>query len=252
MNILNGILDFFFPPVCLICSERAGADRTLCTDCYRKFIYETFEHCPICGQNAQKCSCGTGFARELETEICGKRFYTMTFYKSRKAYGTPRITEQIIYNLKEKSMFSGFIAAQLSGGIASIFTRAGERSGDWIITYPPRSAVNYTKYGFDQGEEIARRVAKNLKTAYKKTFIRAGMGIEQKYLTQDERMKNADTTLVPIKHNIVKGGKYIVIDDIITTGATVTSMAKALRRCGADEVFPVVLARTMMKNAITE
>lgn len=150
----------------------------------------------------------------------------------------------MILSLKDRGAFGDYFATMLAREIKSLFERGGGDLTEWIITYPPRSAEKYSEKGFDQSEEIARKIAKKLGVKFSTTFSRTNHGSEQKNLCATDRFSNAETSLVPIRERIRKGGKYIVFDDIITTGATIETMSKHLYFLGAEAVFPVSIART--------
>ena len=103
------------------------------------------------------------------------------------------------------------------------------------------------KYGLDQSEEVTKYMAKRLGIPCRRTFVKLE-GEEQKLLTMEERLVNASDTLVPRQKVIRKGGKYLLFDDIITSGATVMAASWHLYANGAAEVFPISIARTLQKE----
>ncbi|MBE6616591.1 MAG: ComF family protein [Ruminococcaceae bacterium] len=243
MGFLQKIINLLIPSNCLLCKNATDGSQ-LCDECSGKFIRETFLVCPECSKPASKCTCRADFTSHTKTEIAGKRFIALTFYKSKKTWSEERITEGMILSLKDRGAFADYFATILAREIKSLFEREGVDLAEWIITYPPRSVEKYAEKGFDQSEEIARKIAKKLGIKFSPTFNRTNHGNVQKSLSAAERFSNAETSLVPIRERIRKGGKYIVFDDIITTGATIETMAKHLYFLGAEAVFPVSIART--------
>ena len=245
MGLFSKLLDLLVPPKCEICGATSKGG-VLCEDCRKKFVRECFEHCPICGMTAQNCVCGADFTEVTGTELGGAHFFSLTFYRSESKYGKDeRVTEQLIYSLKESGRPSGFFAEEMSRGLKALFARAGEDPSEWTITYPPRSSAKFYKNGFDQSEITAEKLARLLGCRTEKTLIRGGRSAEQKTLDSQSRHENAESTLVTIRRNIKQGGKYLLLDDIITSGATVEAAAKLLYSCGAAEVFPISICRTM-------
>lgn len=248
MSVLQTLINLLYPPTCLLCGGKAEIHSNLCRECYAVFIRETFEYCPLCMNTARKCTCGSNFLEHTRIEIGKRRFITLTFYKSYRKYGSSvsgsRLTEAMIYRLKEKCDFTDFFAAELAGEIKTTFDSAGEDLSEWILTYAPRTEENFIRFGFDQSEEIVRAISKILKIPYKKTINRLS-GEEQKRLNGEERRLNAEASLAANPRNIKQGGKYLLFDDIITSGATITTIARNLYFYGAKAVFPVSIARTM-------
>lgn len=249
MKIIHKILNLIFPITCRICGKRS--ETTICDECKEVFLRETFEHCRFCGLTALNCSCNNDFARHTRTEIDGKCSIALSFYKPGSC--GDRLTERMLFDLKDKGEFACFFAEELARLIKIQFIKSGLDVSEWAVTYIPRSSENIYRKGFDQGEEVARRLAKILGVKFIKTFKRTDFGTAQKSLTSKERKENAENTIVPIRNNISKCKNYLLFDDIITTGATVETAAKHLYFCGAEAVFPVLIAKTrseFIKNNI--
>jgi competence protein ComFC len=104
------------------------------------------------------------------------------------------------------------------------------------------------KTGFDQSEEIARRVSKKLGCPAENLFVRVTESEEQKNLGGHERKANARDSILLRKSRFRRGSKVLLIDDILTTGATVSSCAGLLVEAGASKVFPAVLSRALTKE----
>ena len=245
MNILKSILGLFFPQNCRICSERADDGGDLCVKCKEAFIREAFVRCPVCEKSVVGCTCGTDFTHHIKEDISDKRFISLTFYdKSSKE----RITEKLIYMLKDRGEFADFFADELVRELKTQFSRAGENVEEWCVTYIPRSVAKFSEKGFDQSEEIAKRLARKLGAKFERTFFRGVSGTVQKSLGKAERRANAEESIFPQKKHIQTGGKYIVFDDIITTGATMETAIKHLYFCGAAKVFPVSIAKNLPRK----
>ena len=249
MSLFGKVLDFLFPRSCELCGGETDGGMPICGTCREKFLAECFEHCPVCGRTALRCECGADFTAATRTSLGGRRFFTLMFYRSEKAYGeSDRVSEKLIFSLKENGRTAGFFAGEIARGLGRLLGEAGEDAAEWIITYPPRSAEKLYKCGFDQSELMAKKLAAALGCRAERTMIRGGRSAEQKTLGREDRAANAEETLIPLRRNIKDGGKYILIDDIITSGATVTAAARLLYGCGAAEVIPVSAARTMPRG----
>lgn len=240
--------DLFCPPVCTYCGKQTKNKHDLCVDCAAKYLHERQMCCPKCGQTVEFCSCGCDFRRISKTTVGGKTHLSLTYYTgAQNASDAGRISEQMILHLKDKGTFARFFADQLCNEIERLFKHSEYLLDDWILTYPPRSVHNFIKYGLDQSEEVTKYMAKRLGIPCRRTFVKLE-GEEQKLLTMEERLINASDTLVPRQKVIRKGGKYLLFDDIITSGATVMAASWHLYANGAAEVFPISIARTLPKE----
>ena len=247
-RLIKSGLDLLFPPACPFCGKKSSDRTGLCLDCGAKYFHERQMSCPRCGQTVEFCNCDCDFPHISRTTVGGKTHMSLTFYTgSGNAEAAGRVTEQMILSLKNNGHHAKFFADELSDTLFHLFEHSEYTLDEWILTYPPRSLHNYLKYGVDQSEEVTRHMAKNLGIPCRKTLVKEAGG-EQKTLSSEERMVNAEETLLPRKHAIVKGGKYLLFDDIITSGATVMAAANLLYANGAAEVFPVSIARTLPKE----
>ena len=247
-RLLRKGMELFYPPACAFCGKKCSGTTGLCLDCSAKYFRERRMSCPRCGQTVEFCNCDCDFPHISRTTVGGKTHMSLTFYTgSAEARDAGRVTEQMILSLKNNGYHAKFFAQELSDALIHLFEHSEYTLDEWILTYPPRSLHNFMKYGLDQSEEVTRHMAKQLGIPCRKTFVKEAGG-EQKSLSAEERIVNAEETLLPRKHAIVEGGKYLLFDDIITSGATVMTAARLLYSCGAAEVFPVSIARTLPKE----
>ena len=247
MKILEKILDVVFPPYCLLCTSRIDVKNSLCADCRRRFALETFEKCERCGKICAKCQCGDTYTKTTKTTVGASSHYTSVFYKKAAILGdnSTRVSERMIFSLKGKGEFVDFFAETTAAGLKKMFSDGGEDITEWIVTYPPRSRERMREFGFDHAEKLARGVAKRLGIPCVSLFKRTRGGEVQKTLSAEERTLNASQSLEIIESRVVRGGKYILIDDIITTGATMDAAARKLYFYSAEKVFPVAIAKSM-------
>jgi ComF family protein len=110
-----------------------------------------------------------------------------------------------------------------------------------IFTNVPRRRVSVRKYGFDHAEVLARALAKDLGTEYKKLLVSKAKRDQKKSQGKDERIKNAE---FDYKRNApdITGKSVIIVDDIITTGASISACATLLKGLGAKRIAALALS----------
>lgn len=246
MNFMQNVYNLLFPSCCLYCGNKAEVSHALCRNCYSVYIKESFEHCPKCGNTVKNCSCGCDFTSLTRTSIGDRQFISLCFYISRSnsTEAEQRQTENMILRFKQRGEFTDFFANELASELRKQFSKAKLELSEWILTYPPRNADNLEKFGFDQCEEMVKKLSSILDIPYRKTIYRIS-GDEQKNLNMAERLENAENSLAIIKDSVHEGDKFILFDDIITSGATISTSTRNLYFNGARAVFPISIARTM-------
>ena len=231
----DGILDLIFPPRCVVCGrvmERGGRSDALCGDCYTVYLRERIEKCTRCGMPYDVCFCTPdGF----ETDVL---VYAVPYDI------TLPVTKSLVLSMKRRRNLPA--ARFLASAAVKKALRVGGIPNDAVVTYVPRSPEKKRRYGTDQAEELAAAVCSfaaigaPVKLIKHRNFTR-----EQKTLGAYGRAQNALTSFAPVRGCEKKiGGKCVVlIDDVVTTGATMNACAGILKDCGAAGVICIAAAR---------
>ena len=114
-----------------------------------------------------------------------------------------------------------------------------------VVTWIPTTRVRRRERGFDQAQLLARRVARELRVPCRTLLVRAH-GPPQTGRSFAERRTGP---LLAPRRTLAVPARVLVVDDVITTGTTVTNAASALRANGARQVSVVAAARTPLKRA---
>ena len=109
----------------------------------------------------------------------------------------------------------------------------------WIPTSPSRMRVK----GFDHSRLIAKELARKRKLNYTELFTRNHETMLH-LLTKEERQKNITSMYSARNSFVIKDKTILLVDDIITTGATVSECSKLLKKADAKEVMVVAFAKT--------
>lgn len=114
-----------------------------------------------------------------------------------------------------------------------------------LLCCVPLSAEGLTRRGYNQSHELARRVAGPLSLPYEPRLLVRLPGLPQSRLDAQARRRNARGAfiLAPGAADRLRGARIAVLDDVMTTGATLNEIAMVLKRAGAREVWGWVLMR---------
>lgn len=121
-------------------------------------------------------------------------------------------------------------AAPLVEGLVDLLMRAGT-SAD-VVTWPPCSPGDKRRRGFDHAELLARGVAGRVGLQALPLLWRVGRAADQAGLPGEVRRQNLRGAF---EARATSGG-VLLVDDVVTTGATLRACAEALRHGGADRV----------------
>jgi len=123
--------------------------------------------------------------------------------------------------------------------LADAVRRQCEPSTIDVVTWVPAHPSQRRVRGFDQGEILARTVARSLRLPCRAT-LRRRPGVSQKGRTRSQRLEGP--RLDP-KRRVA--GTVLLVDDVVTTGASLERSAVELRRAGADHVVAAVMAASV-------
>lgn len=118
-------------------------------------------------------------------------------------------------------------------------------AGGELITYVPVHEQRRRQRGFDQAELLARAVGKKLGLPVATVLRREARTAAQHQLGRRARASNVGHAfgVVPARRDQVRGQWVVVIDDVVTTGATMSGCARVLYEAGAAAVSGLALAR---------
>lgn len=133
------------------------------------------------------------------------------------------------------------LAHHVAGLLVNRLLAAGVRPDDLdVVTWAPTSRRRRRRRGFDQAELVARRVAAQLGLPCHRLLAREGDDEPQTGRDRAARLHGPVFRAGPR----AAGDRVLLVDDVVTTGATLRSGAEALRRAGARAVVRAAIATT--------
>ena len=228
---------------CPSCGAIVRRSGMLCPECLEKYDEEKSRQCMFCKLPASLCVCSTRdlyYCRQL-----GKTMHSPVFYGAgNEVFG--KILSALKYSSDRGS--EKFFARELSHDIMMLFLTNKEFPEDWCVTYPPRRRSAAYYYGIDQAKGLAKRIARYTGMKFEKVFVRRG-GRAQKTLGSVERKENAVHSLRLGDKADVYGKKYVIVDDVVTSGATMKACQSLLLSHGAAASFVLSVSKTPMRGA---
>lgn len=114
---------------------------------------------------------------------------------------------------------------------------------DPIIIPVPISKKDWRQKGFNHSEIFAKHISKLLKLKLERKIVHKKHSKKhQHFLTKEEREKNIVNTFIIKKPKKIEGKNIILIDDVVTTGATMKELKKTLTNSGARHIWPIAIA----------
>ena len=238
-NSLGGafqtIVDFFFPPHCVCCSnllEKAGA---LCPDCLKRFLTEKQRQCGGCLKVIQLCECPP---KASASRGMSRLYKVFSYIPSRDDL----VSNQLIYAIKNRNLY--YSAKFLASELYDTILLHGLNLNGYEITYIPASKKRMVELGYNQSAQVAKQLSSMLQIAVSPVLKRTKDTKPQKELAGEKRIENTKGLFAVRKNADLRGRKFLLLDDVCTTGSTLLSAGKALKDAGAAHVIYLSISAT--------
>lgn len=251
-KIYDSLLALAYPQPCQICrkSVETTIDGTACRACWRAtHVFAPDEIlCAKCGAPLQNSvrrtnpdSSSAALTPTLITTFCRRPSCGAHFYDAARAAGIyEKALAAVVLNLKREP----FLPAALRAHLLAAFENARFPEIDFIAPVP-LSKKRLIERGFNQAETIAAFLSR-------KTFIemdaktlvrRLHTPIHRAAMDEKRRAATVADAFAVTRPKFVENKKILLIDDVFTSGATVSACAEILKQNGADKVFVLTIAR---------
>lgn len=228
------ILNLFFPPRCEFCSVIINwihpHKYQLCEDCLAKISFVGLEACDYCGKQLKNI----GYAK---CEQCTGSAYYSKILSACEYAGL----------LRDKLLEFKFRGHRQLCTILALFIieklkMTNHRQFDIILSVPIHSS-KLKERGYNQSELLANEVAKFLSIPIStQNLIKKKPTESQSKLDKKDRWINVKDAFQVMDEEKINGKKVLLIDDIITTGATANECSKVLRQAGASRIYVATVA----------
>jgi ComF family protein len=216
--------DFFLPRFCPACQRRLNTgEKYVCSECLSKI------------KPADEERITAEFKRKFEQDKIISGFSSIYVFEKDKEL------QSIIHALKYNQRFltGKFFGMQIGRYLNSFFKQ-------WeinLIIPVPLHSLKKAERGYNQSLYITKGISKELKIPFNSGILkRIRFTNTQTALTLKERKENVGGAFKVLDREKIKYRNILLIDDIITTGATITECGKVLLNAGASKVYAVSVA----------
>ncbi len=264
----RNFIDLLFPPTCVRC-QREGS--WLCALCRNGLPERVVSWCPVCCAEVKEQN------HKHLTELGLDAIFSWL------PYHVPWV-ERTVQDIKfgGLSSYAGMLGAELairfpaslrvaaqplSLAAAGSPTRSVMERSQSIITAIPLSKKRERERGFNQAEVLAHALSKSCGIQYERLLQRNKVTKPQARLSAEERFANVANAFSLTKaqsHRIsilrgkgtsdtnfaIRGKTCILVDDVVTTGATLSAAASVLRSAGADRVIALTVAYSDIRKEL--
>ena len=234
-DLLEAAVSLLYPPVCTICGRTVRAGEYLCNDCEAKTIRIVPPFCEKCSESFEG-----SISEPFTCANCAHR--TMHFDAAVAAYRGRGVVRQIIHEFKygRQIHLQHLVARWLRAALDD--ERLRGRKFDVIVPVPLH-ASRQRERGFNQAKLIAQSLSADTSIPARPLLERVRYTTTQTALDRAERMENLHNAFRLRKKADVRALRVLLVDDVLTTGSTLSECARVLKRAGALSVHAATAAR---------
>jgi ComF family protein len=237
---LEAALGFFYPERCQICEdERAvAAEGYVGARCRSREGGVRFIAPPFCER------CGLPYEGDITTRFeCGNcREMELQFQSARAAVVASGTVLEVIHRYKYRRAlwFEPFLVELLRRQAEPVLRRQS-----WDLMVPvPLHPLKKREREFNQAERLAARLSTMIEIPHDASLLRRVASTRtQTLLSRSERVQNVRRAFAVRPGARLHGERIVLVDDVLTTGATTSACARALKAAGAGEVCVWTVAR---------
>lgn len=238
LGLKDSVLDFVFPPHCLLCNSFISPDERqddtypqnlVCRNCWDSLNVLPHPFCPLCRslldhkfKRCPKCPQSSSLAISRSLGVFDPYYQVLThhFKYNRKFSIGKKLARKLGEILKQEEFSKDF---------------------DYLIAVPLHPSRRRER-GYNQSEVLAQELSKSISVPLaEKVLVRKKKTADQTHLSVEERETNVKGAFAVRDKFLLKDKKVILVDDVMTTGATLRECARVLKDAGAKEVAGVTL-----------
>jgi ComF family protein len=253
-DAVKSLLAALFPSDCRFCQTSLFTISRLpvCSSCIESIQPILLARCTVCGDLLGRADAEFGDA------CCSECSSEAPAYERAVNFGAyTGALRQLIHLLKYERVRA---AAALLGRFtaAACLQLEGDIDVAEMLMIPvPAHKIRMRSRGFNQAELIARAAQRGIEEAIGRkltlevtTLLRVRFAESQVALTAEERRQQIRGAFKVTAREQVKGREILLVDDVLTTGATAAECARELRQAGAAKVWVVTPARALSRVAL--
>lgn len=233
--MLRALASLFYPPICTICAANVGHEEYLCDACNSKLAPVVAPFCQTCSEPFSGAIDGA-----FTCANCAHR--TLEFESAIAVYRSRGIIRRVLHDFKYGRQI--YLRHLVGSWLDAAFEddRLRGQSFDLLVPVPLHPARQRER-GFNQAALLAEIVGKNRTIPCRMALERVRYTTTQTAFDRAERMENLHNAFRLRKKMNVRELRVLLIDDVLTTGATLSECARVLKKAGASVVYAATAAR---------
>src|SRR3990167_1236859 len=230
VNLLEAVIGWVAPPQCISCGVEGTA---LCAACSTAEIIPYGERCWSCGAASQLGRTCPSCRKSAPRYVWISTSYEDTAKKLIN-----------VYKFSGRRVAGSSLAQVMSQTLGDFLTQAELTKLNYLIIPIPTATSRQRQRGFDHGKLLAKFLSRQTGLKTIDALGRLGQ-TRQLGARRDVRLKQAEGKYYVRLPYLIKGRNILLVDDVVTTGATLRGATKTLRQAGARRVDALIFAKRL-------
>jgi len=241
-EISDAIVSVFFPAGCRICDGLlTSASRIpICAECLASFERVRGILCEVCGRPLPGLTRKEGEAQLCPA--CQNKTYAFEKARSFALYEGAVVRAILLLKFEQIEPLGGWFAERL----AELANAEGDSLAADVVVPVPLHRQRERERGYNQAAMLSKPLAKRLRLPHKAVLLmRTRARPDKQMLSLEERWESVRGAFATRPGSQVDNLRVLLVDDVLTTGATLDACARTLRDAGARSVVALTAARAI-------
>jgi competence protein ComFC len=242
VEVSDALVSVIFPAGCRICDALlTSASRVpICETCLGSFVPVPASACQICGRPLPALPQSQG--SPLLCPACGDKTYTFDRARSFAVYEGNLVRAILLLKFERIEPLGDWFAQRL----AELVEKEADALEADVVVPVPLHRQRERERGYNQAALLSKPLAKRLRLPHKAVLLmRMRARPDKRILSLEERWESVRGAFATRPGSQVDNQRVLLVDDVLTTGATLDSCARALREAGAKSVVGLTIARAV-------
>lgn len=235
-NFLNNICEFVFPPSCPLCGARVSVHGELCPDCWRAFNWISDPKC---------CKCGYPFPANLDLgprpmcPTCAAGNCELDLIRSACIYDDASRGAMLPFKHGGRIKYGLFMSRAMIWSLRDTDIRPD------VVMPVPLAYLRLCRRSYNQATILARQIARAYGVPLDLNSVRRKYRPNMGHKSSRERAENIRGVFSVRTPEAIRGKKILLVDDVMTSGATFAELRRVLMHAGASAVYGVTFCRVV-------
>lgn len=236
VKLLSVLIEFLFPPACPLCDTPVSSNGMLCPNCWGSMNWVSNPKC---------VKCGYPFPADLDLgstplcPTCASGNCELDWIRCACVYDGASRSAMLPFKHGGRIHYARFMSRAMINALSDIVVDA-----DVVMPVPLASRRLFHR-GYNQATLLARPIAKHFGVVMDLDSVSRKYRPDMGHKSARQRAENIYGVFNVVRPDKIRGRKILLVDDVMTSGATFSELRRVLMRAGASAVYGVTFCRVV-------